>query len=346
MGGGMGGGMGPGMPGGMGGATMPGGLHGAMPGGMGGGMGGGPGGGMRGGMGGGMSGGMGGGIPEAGYDPAIEAKLADMGFPSGPRSRRPSNTTGAPNTVDLTYGGAPFGAANGAAMRASGSQSSAGMMPTPAGGMVGLGGGGGIIPGGPDGYSRDRRVSQRSRRESFSGGPGMPGGGLGGGGLGANLAPGGPGMPGGGMPYMRSPNGQIVPLGDPNMGASPSRMPISQIPPSPGRGLGRGSPYNAQPTYGGLPASAAGPQANISQYTAAQAFARPPNPTVRFSSFQPFPIFNNMDEMYEMLPEVPPLPAALVDHDVLFEDWARWMTVSSDSLILQLPPVADQSCVV
>jgi hypothetical protein len=309
---------------------------------------------------------MGPGIPDAGYDPSIEAKLAGMGFGSGTRSRRPSSVApmgmmgGPGGGPDLTYGGAPFGppGANGAGMRPSVSPGPGGIIPPGAGPP----GGAGIMPGaaggGMDGYTRDRRISQRSMRDNINAIGGLPGlGGLGAG-LGAGLNPAAAGAGAGAGSYIRSPNGQVIPLGD---AVSPQRTPISQIPPSPGHGLGRSSPYGA-PTYGGLPGGAAagagmggqaGPivpapaaQANISQYTAAQAFARPLNPGSRFSPFKPFPIFNNMDEMYEMLPEIPPLPAALVDHDVLFEDWARWMTVSGFALIVTLTLVSElTSCV-
>ena len=316
------------------------------------------------------------GIPDAGYDPSIEAKLANLSYGGGPRSRRPSNAgpmamgMGMPGGPPDPYGGppAPFAgpASNGPGMRPGIPQGPGGIIPPGAG----AGGPGGIIPGaaggGMDGYTRDRRISQRSMRDSMNpaagvpglggglggpglggpgmGGPGMGGPGLGGPGFGGGLTPGAAGAPGGpaaGGPYIKSPNGQVMPLGD---GVSPQRTPISQIPPSPGHALGRRSPY-AAPTYGGLPPGAAGvgpqagpivpagapggPPANITQYSAAQAFSRPLNQASRYSPFKSFPIFNDMDEMYNMLPEVPPLPAAIVDHDVQFEDWARWMTVSS-----------------
>lgn len=304
---------------------------------------------------------MGPGIPDAGYDPNIEAKLAGMGFGSGPRSRRPSNAApmgmgGPGGGPGLGYGGgAPFGPpVNGAGMRPSVSPGPGGMMPPAGGGPGGVG----IIPGaaggGMDGYTRDRRISQRSMRDNINAAAALPGlGGLGGG-LGAGLNPAAAGGGPGGGGYIKSPNGQVIPLGE---AVSPQRTPISQIPPSPGHGLGRSSPYGA-PTYGGLPGGApgggmggqAGPivpaaaaPANISQYTATQAFARPANPASRYSPFKSFPIFNNMDEMYETLPEVPPLPAALVDHDVLFEDWARWMTVGGFVLNLMHALVSEST---
>ena len=346
------------------------------------------------------------GVPDAGYDPNIEAKLAGLGFGNGTRSRRPSNAAsmgmgmpGGPH--EQTYGGAPFGAPpngapfgappngapfgappngppfgappNGAPFGApppNGGGMRPGMPQGPGpGGIIPTGAGapggpvpGGIIPGaaggGVDGYMRDRRISQRSMRDGMNAAAGLPGlaglgAGLGGGGLSPSAAGGvpgaGPGAGPGSGPYMKSPNGQFMPLGDQ---VSPQRTPISQIPPSPGHALGRRSPY-AAPTYGGLPPGAppgvppgappgvggAGPivpaggppsaQASIGQYGAAQAFARQPSPGSRYSPFKPFPIFNDMEEMYDTLPEVPPLPAALVDHDVRFEDWARWMTVSN-----------------
>ena len=184
--------------------------------------------------------------------------------------------------------------------------------------------------------------------------PGGPGG----------LQPGFPGVgPGAGGPgsvYLKSPamgGGGMIPGENPM--PSPN-TPISQFPASPyhsGRKSGRESPYS-QHGYGdrgdrggmpGMPGMAMIPGAggmmgggggmggmpprspggqSIAGYSAAQAFARPPAQGLTYGPFKAFPIFNDMDELYDMLPDVPPLPAALVDHDVQFNDWARWMTVS------------------
>jgi hypothetical protein len=43
-----------------------------------------------------------------------------------------------------------------------------------------------------------------------------------------------------------------------------------------------------------------------------------------------------MDEIFDMLPDVPPLPALLVDHDVQYTDWGRWMTVSCLTILSSL----------
>ena len=55
---------------------------------------------------------------------------------------------------------------------------------------------------------------------------------------------------------------------------------------------------------------------------------REPNPVMTYGPFLPFYIVRHMDEFLEILPEVPPLPAALVSHDVTHDDWARYMSVS------------------
>lgn len=74
---------------------------------------------------------------------------------------------------------------------------------------------------------------------------------------------------------------------------------------------------------GGMPGYPGGPGNN---YPQTRAFEREPSRSVPYTPFESFAIVMDMDELLEMLPEVPPLPAALVPHDVLHEDWARYMS--------------------
>ncbi|KAF8341280.1 uncharacterized protein EI90DRAFT_3033330 [Cantharellus anzutake] len=209
-------------------------------------------------------------------------------------------------------------------------------------------------PGGPGGYVQERTINGIGARPGeIPGGP-YPGA------MGPGIVPGIPGAPAmagmtNGVGVMPAPGGGIMPVpadrartpyGGPNGGSTrshpntPSRVPISQMPPS---------PSNAVPTYGGAPSGAspyprpgalpnggtipaplyldpAGLAGGGVAYSQAHAFSREPNPALPYAPFPRFDIVTDMDELFELLPEVPPLPAALVSHDVSRDDWARYMS--------------------
>ena len=216
---------------------------------------------------------------------------------------------------------------------------------------------GGANPGdSPRGYVRERTISNSGNRPGDilgvpypgAAGPGMvPGPAFAGAANGVGVMP----VPGGGI----MPDRARTPYGGSNGGsnrsypASPSRVPISQIPPSPNSNIN-----NLAPMYGGAPSGASpyaqpgtipnGPPGLMANgamptysnpaapggmpFTQGHPFTREPNPVMPYAPFPSFDIVTDMDELLELLPEVPPLPAALVSHDVLHEDWARYMSVS------------------
>ena len=73
--------------------------------------------------------------------------------------------------------------------------------------------------------------------------------------------------------------------------------------------------------------------------------SRKPNPSIAYAPFNPFYIID-MDEFLEILPEVPPLPAALVSHDVTHNDWNTCMRVGlviSDYYSVPIPIIGYRS---
>ena len=209
---------------------------------------------------------------------------------------------------------------------------------------------GGVNAGGsPGGYVRERTVSNMGNRPGDVLGTAYPGGPVTANGIAVMPAPGGGIMP---IPIERA----KTPYGGSNGGSnrsyppSPSRVPISRMPPSP-----NSNTNHLAPTYGGVPSGASpyaqpgaipngsnpAAMANTSMpaypnpvapgamaYTQGLTFNREPNPVMTYGPFPPFDIVTDMDELLELLPEVPPLPAALVSHDVTHDDWARYMSVS------------------
>ncbi|KAF9507188.1 hypothetical protein BS47DRAFT_1351908 [Hydnum rufescens UP504] len=138
-------------------------------------------------------------------------------------------------------------------------------------------------------------------------GNGMPGRGMAGNGIPGNGMPGG--MPGGGMPKGGMPGG-----GMPKGGMPGSGMPGGGMP---GGGVMPGRLGSNVPGYSGPACCAA--------YSQPLAFEREPNRNLAYQPFDPFVIVMDMDELIEF-PEIPPLPAALLPHDVLHNDWARYMS--------------------
>jgi len=101
-------------------------------------------------------------------------------------------------------------------------------------------------------------------------------------------------------------------------------MPVPGMPGAGGMpGGGVGMPGRLGANAVGYPGP--GPAAGVG-YTQTLAFEREPNRSLTYPPFETFAIVMDMDELIEMLPEVPPLPAALVPHDVLHDDWARYMS--------------------
>ena len=58
------------------------------------------------------------------------------------------------------------------------------------------------------------------------------------------------------------------------------------------------------------------------------AFSRPPNAALAYPPFEGFWIIKDVKQMLASLPELPPLPAVLVPHDMQHEEWDRYMIVS------------------
>lgn len=248
---------------------------------------------------------------------------------------------GAAYNAPITYGGAP----------AYGGIGSGGAQSVYGGGTQSAYGGGG--------YDRDRKVSASSAieriRKVSQGAYDRPHGG-GYGGLSGGMQP----APGGGI--MPAPiGGPMINPVYPNTRSyeNSARVPISALPPSPGRpeggivsqitggayprsrrgsmygggsGYGSGnSPYN-QP-HGIAPIESSqmgvypGAHSNHSYAAQRQSFNREQSRAVAYTPFETFAIVQHMQELLQILPQVPPLPAVLVPHDVLHEDWASCMSV-------------------
>ncbi|KDQ07755.1 hypothetical protein BOTBODRAFT_48603 [Botryobasidium botryosum FD-172 SS1] len=54
-------------------------------------------------------------------------------------------------------------------------------------------------------------------------------------------------------------------------------------------------------------------------------FNREPNRAQAYTPFESFPVVYDLNDMITLLPSLPPLPAVLVPHDVLHDDWGRYM---------------------
>lgn len=142
--------------------------------------------------------------------------------------------------------------------------------------------------------------------------------------------------------------------GDRSYPPSPNRIPVAPGS-SPGRqdygpqsseyGRSHGAAYrhgaSPQPgsTYGGngyassqsgLPHTAYSESSSYSTRGrgSAPSFSREPNRAQAYTPFESFPVVYDLNDMISLLPSLPPLPAVLVPHDVLHEDWGRYMNVS------------------
>lgn len=87
-------------------------------------------------------------------------------------------------------------------------------------------------------------------------------------------------------------------------------------------------PYGARRSGGGAPyrpPSTVPPQADPTP-SSPPGFHRAPNVTHAYTYFEAFLILDDLDGFYR---ETPHMPAALVSHDCLHEDWIRFMQVRS-----------------